>query len=111
MPTSSAGSGWTTRSSSSGPGRRPTRSPRRGRPRRARAAGRGHPRMTDVAVVATGDQTLYLGLYRRMLLIRGFEELVQSLFVKGLVHGTTHLCSGQEATEVGVASMLREGDR
>jgi TPP-dependent pyruvate/acetoin dehydrogenase alpha subunit len=67
--------------------------------------------MTDVAVAATGEQTLYLGLYRRMLLIRGFEDLVQSLFLKGLVHGTTHLCSGQEATEVGVASMLREGDR
>ena len=27
------------------------------------------------------------------------------------MHGTTHLCSGQEATEVGVASMLRPGDR
>ena len=68
--------------------------------------------MTDVAAVAAEtDQELYLGLYRRMLLIRGFEDLVQSLFLKGLVHGTTHLCSGQEATEVGVASMLREGDR
>src|SRR5213083_2119121 len=68
--------------------------------------------VTDVAAVAVGsDQELYLGLYRRMLLIRGFEDVVQSLFLKGLVHGTTHLCSGQEATEVGVASVLREGDR
>ena len=46
-----------------------------------------------------------------MHLIRGFEDRVQSLFLKGHVHGTTHLCSGQEATEVGVASMLRDGDR
>src|SRR5438132_755289 len=67
--------------------------------------------MTDVAAVAAETEQLYLGLYRRMLLIRGFEEQVQSLFLKGLVHGTTHLCSGQEATEVGVASLLREGDR
>ena len=36
-------------------------------------------------------------LYRQMLLIRGFEDLVQSLFLKGEVYGTTHLYSGQEA--------------
>ena len=52
-----------------------------------------------------------LARYRRMLLIRGFEERVQALFLKGHVHGTTHLCNGQEAVEVGVASALREGDR
>ena len=57
--------------------------------------------VTDVAAVAVGsDQELYLGLYRRMQLIRGFEDVVQSLFLKGLVHGTTHLCSGQEAVEI-----------
>jgi len=57
------------------------------------------------------DLELYLGLYRRMLLIRGFEELVQSLFLKGEVYGTTHLYSGQEAVATGVASMLEERDR
>ena len=68
--------------------------------------------MTDsLQTEAALDVELYLELYRRMRLIRGFEDLVQSLFLKGLVHGTTHLCSGQEATEVGVASVLREGDR
>ena len=46
-----------------------------------------------------------------MLVIRGFEDLVQALFLKGHVHGTTHLCSGQEATEVGVASLLTADDR
>jgi TPP-dependent pyruvate/acetoin dehydrogenase alpha subunit len=50
-------------------------------------------------------------LYRRMRLIRGFEDTVQSLFQRGHVHGTTHLYSGQEASGVGVCSMLREGDR
>ena len=34
-------------------------------------------------------------LYRRMRLIRGFEDTVQALFQKGKVHGTTHLYSGQ----------------
>jgi TPP-dependent pyruvate/acetoin dehydrogenase alpha subunit len=52
-----------------------------------------------------------LDLYRRMLLIRRFEELVQSLFLRGEVYGTTHLCSGQEAVSVGVASALADSDR
>jgi acetoin:2,6-dichlorophenolindophenol oxidoreductase subunit alpha len=50
-------------------------------------------------------------LYRRMVLIRGFEELVQTLFLRGEVYGTTHLYSGQEAIAVGFASVLRDGDR
>jgi acetoin:2,6-dichlorophenolindophenol oxidoreductase subunit alpha len=52
-----------------------------------------------------------LDLYRRMALIRRFEELVQSLFLRGEVYGTTHLCSGQEAVSVGFASALRDDDR
>jgi TPP-dependent pyruvate/acetoin dehydrogenase alpha subunit len=63
---------------------------------------------------ATGvldDLDLYTGIYRRMLLIRGFEDLVQSLFLKGEVYGTTHLYSGQEAVATGVASLLEERDR
>ncbi len=54
---------------------------------------------------------LYTGIYRQMLLIRGFEDLVQSLFLKGEVYGTTHLYSGQEAVATGVASLLEERDR
>jgi acetoin:2,6-dichlorophenolindophenol oxidoreductase subunit alpha len=57
------------------------------------------------------DLELYLRLYRQMLLIRGFEDLVQSLFLKGEVYGTTHLYSGQEAVATGVASLLEERDR
>ena len=49
--------------------------------------------------------------YRRMLLIRGFEDLVQKLFLRGEVYGTTHLYSGQEAVAVGVAGALLDGDR
>jgi acetoin:2,6-dichlorophenolindophenol oxidoreductase subunit alpha len=58
-----------------------------------------------------GDVGLYTDIYRRMLVIRGFEELVQSLFLKGEVYGTTHLYSGQEAVATGVASLLEERDR
>ncbi len=57
------------------------------------------------------DLDLYTGIYRQMLLIRGFEELVQSLFLAGEVYGTTHLYSGQEAIATGVASVLDDRDR
>jgi acetoin:2,6-dichlorophenolindophenol oxidoreductase subunit alpha len=63
---------------------------------------------------ATGvldDLDLYKDIYRRMLLIRGFEDLVQSLFLAGEVYGTTHLYSGQEAIATGVASVLEDRDR
>lgn len=57
------------------------------------------------------DIGLYTELYRRMVFIRGFEELIQSLFLKGEIYGTTHLYSGQEAVAVGVAGLLEDRDR
>ena len=60
---------------------------------------------------ASLDRTQALDLYRRMLLVRRFEDRVQSLFLRGEVYGTTHLYSGQEAVAVGFASALRDGDR
>jgi acetoin:2,6-dichlorophenolindophenol oxidoreductase subunit alpha len=57
------------------------------------------------------DPEFLLGLYRRMLVIRKVEDLVQSLFLRGEVYGTTHLYSGQEAVAVGMASTLKDGDR
>ncbi|MGH2860236.1 MAG: thiamine pyrophosphate-dependent dehydrogenase E1 component subunit alpha [Solirubrobacteraceae bacterium] len=52
-----------------------------------------------------------LELYRRMLLIRRFEDTVQTLFQRGEVPGTTHLYSGQEAIATAVASVLGPEDR
>ena len=57
------------------------------------------------------DVDLYTRIYRQMLLIRGFEDLVQSLFLAGEVYGTTHLYSGQEAIATGFASVLEDRDR
>jgi TPP-dependent pyruvate/acetoin dehydrogenase alpha subunit len=64
---------------------------------------------TSASVV--GDLELYTRIYRLMLLIRGFEDLVQSLFLRDEVYGTTHLYSGQEAVATGVASLLEGRDR
>ena len=57
------------------------------------------------------DVAFYLALYRRMLLIRRVEDLIQTLFLRGEVYGTTHLYSGQEAVAVGFASALEDGDK
>ena len=57
------------------------------------------------------DVELYLSWLRSMILIRKFEDAVQSLFLRGEVYGSTHLCSGQEAVSVGVASALEPRDR
>src|SRR4051812_10145012 len=48
--------------------------------------------------------------YERMLVIRRFEEEIERLFLRGKVHGTTHLCIGQEAVAVGIAAALRDDD-
>jgi TPP-dependent pyruvate/acetoin dehydrogenase alpha subunit len=63
----------------------------------------------ELSVVGEIDR--YLELYRKMVLIRGFEDLIQSLFLRGEIYGTTHLYSGQEAVAVGVASVLEDRDR
>jgi len=67
--------------------------------------------MSETSTRVLHDLELYTGIYRRMRLIRGFEDLVQSLFLQGEVYGTTHLYSGQEAVATGVASLLEERDR
>ena len=51
-----------------------------------------------------------LDLYRRMVLIREFEEGVKFLFLEGSMPGTIHQCQGQEATAVGVCAALEPSD-
>ncbi len=48
--------------------------------------------------------------YRRMLVIRGFEERVAALYRDGEVPGFVHLSTGQEATAVGACWPLRTTD-
>jgi TPP-dependent pyruvate/acetoin dehydrogenase alpha subunit len=48
--------------------------------------------------------------YARMIEIRHLEERVNELFASGSIHGTTHLCLGQEALAVGLATVLRPTD-
>ena len=48
--------------------------------------------------------------YERMIEIRTLEEQINALFASGEIRGTTHLCIGQEALAVGMASVLRPTD-
>jgi len=49
-------------------------------------------------------------LFRMMVRIREFEEEVQRSYLEGLVHGTTHLCQGQEAVAAGTGFVFRPDD-
>ncbi|MFC2822233.1 MAG: thiamine pyrophosphate-dependent enzyme, partial [Spirochaetales bacterium] len=51
-----------------------------------------------------------LDALRLMLNSRFFEEKTEELFKAGLVHGTTHLANGQEASQAGLCMALEEED-
>lgn len=52
-----------------------------------------------------------VSLYRQMWMIRRFDEKLEEFFAKKIMHGTTHLTIGQEATAVGACAVLREEDK
>lgn len=51
-----------------------------------------------------------LAWYERMLEIREFERRTNELFAAGSIRGTTHLCVGQEALDIGLATSLNPDD-
>jgi TPP-dependent pyruvate/acetoin dehydrogenase alpha subunit len=59
---------------------------------------------------STPDLSTPLGRYEMMLTIRLFEQKIEELFDEGLIHGTAHLCIGQEAAAVGAVSASRPTD-
>ncbi|QGQ45134.1 thiamine pyrophosphate-dependent dehydrogenase E1 component subunit alpha [Metabacillus sediminilitoris] len=46
-----------------------------------------------------------------MMVIRSFEETLKKLYQQGKIHGTMHLCIGQEATAVGACVPLTKEDK
>lgn len=49
-------------------------------------------------------------MYYRMHQARFFEQKVQWMFSRGMIHGTTHLAMGQEASGVASCMALEKGD-
>ena len=56
------------------------------------------------------SKKLLAQMWKKMILSRKFEEKVKWLFSKGLVHGTTHLGIGEEATATGSILALKGND-
>jgi len=52
----------------------------------------------------------YLRMYRRMMMIRLFEEQVNDLYTRALMPGLAHLYIGEEAVAVGICEALRPDD-
>ncbi len=56
------------------------------------------------------DADLQVELYKRMVLIRRFEEKTSQMYQKGHIGGFCHLYIGEEAVGVGAIAALRESD-
>src|SRR6188474_20552 len=56
------------------------------------------------------DSEQLMRMFRRMTMIRQFEENANDLYTRALMPGITHLYSGEEAIAVGVCEALRSDD-
>ena len=81
-------------------------------PQAAAVVAPARERKTSIAIEARDitDPAFLLALYRKMLLIRQFEERVKFLFLEGVMPGTIHQYQGEEAVAVGVCSALQADD-
>lgn len=70
--------------------------------------------MTDPEKTPSNSRTIgrdeMLPVYRMMLDARYFEEMAYKLFSEGLVKGTSHLATGQEAVAAGFAAAMQSND-
>src|SRR6201993_1114394 len=63
----------------------------------------------NAALLPLGETEL-LELYRRMILIRQFEDKVAEMYTRGKITGFCHLYAGEEAVAVGAISALYDKD-
>jgi pyruvate dehydrogenase E1 component alpha subunit len=56
------------------------------------------------------SETLFYDMYRKMVLIRAFEEQARELYMKNMMRGATHMYIGEEAIAVGVCAALNKED-
>ncbi|WP_455475595.1 pyruvate dehydrogenase (acetyl-transferring) E1 component subunit alpha [Bartonella sp. B17] len=66
---------------------------------------------TKIAQTANFTKEEEIDAYRKMLLIRRFEEKAGQLYGMGLIGGFCHLYIGQEAVVVGTLKATKEGDQ
>ena len=63
-----------------------------------------------VQIPLTVSTEKWLQMYRRMQMIRLFEEQVNELYTRALMPGLAHLYSGEEAVAVGICEALQNDD-
>lgn len=68
------------------------------------------PLISPVAGPISQDSAAAKAALGSLLAIRSFEEAVDGLFARGLMHGTMHLSIGQEASATGVCAALLPTD-
>jgi len=68
------------------------------------------PLLPPAAGKVSDDKASAMAALESLLAIRFFEEAVDGLFARGLMHGTMHLSIGQEAVATGVCAALRQTD-
>ncbi|HHT50747.1 MAG TPA: thiamine pyrophosphate-dependent dehydrogenase E1 component subunit alpha [Eubacteriaceae bacterium] len=56
------------------------------------------------------SKDILLEIYDRMVTTRFFSERINEFFIKGIMHGTTHLSVGEEASGVASCMALDKGD-
>ena len=61
-------------------------------------------------MTSASDNTRATAILRDMWRIRLFEEAVEDLYGRGMMHGTMHLSIGQEAVPVGASLAMVDGD-
>ncbi|MGB7961338.1 MAG: thiamine pyrophosphate-dependent dehydrogenase E1 component subunit alpha [Propionicimonas sp.] len=62
-------------------------------------------------MAALPDEADTVQALRTMWRIRLFEEAVEDLYGRGMMHGTMHLSIGEEAVPAGACAALKEGDQ
>ncbi|WP_026700016.1 thiamine pyrophosphate-dependent dehydrogenase E1 component subunit alpha [Salibacterium aidingense] len=67
--------------------------------------------LTSVELLPEKSKDDLIGLLKEMWTIRYFDEKVDEFFAKGMIHGTTHLCVGQEPTATGPCAVIQEDDK
>lgn len=69
---------------------------------------KNHDRTPKTSFVQSADD--YIDKYKKLLLIRRFEEKLEELFRSEKIRGSYHLSVGQEATGVALGSVLNSND-
>ncbi|WP_395111234.1 pyruvate dehydrogenase (acetyl-transferring) E1 component subunit alpha [Actinomadura sp. SCN-SB] len=82
----------------------------RARPRRTSAPRTGAGTGSGTGATTAPDPEELVGYYRRMLVIRRFEERAARAYTEAKIGGYCHLNLGEEATVVGLMAALRPTD-